>query len=494
MKEKENKKENKPLKVKKEKKLGTGRWIRKTSLTVLLILIIIAVCITINLVMDNANLPDIDVTQDKVYSLSEQSKDIAKSINKDVEIMLINMGESYEDLVKKYSSLNDKIKMEVINDLSSRTDITDTYGITADAQVIIVKCGDKEKFLTEEDLYTIDYTTYQTKDTSEESITNALISVTTDEKPIVYNLIGHNKYSSDSMYFYTQDLESEAYEVNDLNLLTTGSVPDDCSVLMITTLAEDLTKKERNEIIDYIDKGGEILLFSDPNATGKKMPNFQDVLDEYGVSLSKGVMIEQDSSKMLFQSPTAIFVTVSPYTSVTNKTNMNSTACFITSGKIDIADQDKLDKLGVTAEVLATTSPKTFYRTDYSIESSGMTDSDKELGNATVGALLKKKVDDGKTSELIVYSNNMFVTNLKITGNGEYTFMLKYCNNEDLAMNSMAYLSDRENMITIRKDVEVTAYTVTEQQNKIILSIIFGIPVIIVIAGIIVWQYRRRKR
>lgn len=493
-KENENKKQQKALSVKKEKR-GKGRWIRKTSLTVLLILIIIVVCIGLNLAVENANFSDIDVTKDKVYSLSEKSKDITKSIDKDIEITLINMGESEKDFVNKYSSLNDKIKIETIDDLTTRTDLIDEYGMTADTQAIIVKCGDREKLISAANLYTFDYSTYQTKDTTEEAITNALISVTTNERPVIYNLTGHNKYSQDDMYFFNQDLESEAYEVNDLDLLTMGSVPDDCSVLMITSLIEDLTKKESDEIIDYIKKGGKILLFCDPNATGKEMKNFQAVLDQYGVSVSQGIMIEQDSSKMLYQNPKAILVTVSPYTSVTNKTNMNMNACFISSGKIDIADSDELNKLGVQAEILATTSPKTFYRTDYSIESNSITDSDKEMGNATVGALLKKTVDNDKTSELIIYANNIFISNLRLTEtNGGYSYVLDYYNNEDLAMNSMAYLSDRENMITIRKDVEVTAYTVTDQQNKIILSIIFAIPILIVIIGIVIWQYRKRKK
>ena len=61
-------------------------------------------------------------------------------------------------------------------------------------------------------------------------------------------------------------------------------------------------------------------------------------------------------------------------------------------------------------------------------------------------------------------------------------------------MNSIAYLTERENMITIRKDTETSAYTVTEQQNLIILSIIFVIPVVIIILGIVIWQIRRRKK
>ena len=124
-----------------------------------------------------------------------------------------------------------------------------------------------------------------------------------------------------------------------------------------------------------------------------------------------------------------------------------------------------------------------------------MTDSDEELGNATVGALLKKTIDDDTTSELIVYSNNIFITNLQISLSSQYySYALDFYNNEDLAMNSIAYLTGRDNMITIRKDMEVTSYTVTAEQNTIIVTIIFAIPVIIIIIGIIIWQYRRRKK
>ena len=109
---------------------------------------------------------------------------------------------------------------------------------------------------------------------------------------------------------------------------------------------------------------------------------------------------------------------------------------------------------------------------------------------------MKKTINEDTTSELVIYSNNIFITNLQIAINQQYySYALDFYNNEDLAINSIAYLTDRDNMITIRKDVEQpTNYVVTEQQNIIILSIIFALPVVIIIAGIIVWQYRRRKK
>ena len=104
--------ESKELIVKKEKRnrIGTGKWLKQTSLTVFLILIIVAVCIGLNIAVENANLTDFDFTEDKIYSLSEQSKDIAESIDQEVEIILVNMSESQEDYANKYNSINKKKK------------------------------------------------------------------------------------------------------------------------------------------------------------------------------------------------------------------------------------------------------------------------------------------------------------------------------------------------------------------------------------------------
>lgn len=493
---KENKNENKKLAIKNEKREnnGLGKWIRQTSLTVLLILIIVATAIGINLVIEEANLTDFDFTQDKIYSLSDMSKQVAQGIKQNVEIIIVKMPE-VEDFAKKYNSVNDKIKVELVEDITARPDLADTYSLTADSYAVIVKSDKKDKVLTSTDLYTYDYTTYEQKDITEEALTNAIIDVTTDKKPIIYNLTGHNKYSSDYLYYFSQDLTEEAYEFKDLDLLTTGKVPDDCSVLMITTLSEDITTAERDDILSYIEKGGKIILFSDPNSTGKDMPNFKKVLDEYGIGISEGVMLEQDTNKMLYGTPSAIIVTVSPYTSITSNANMNMNACFMTSGRINLKDSEELEKLGVEVETLATTGENSFYRTDYSIESFSKTSSDEDAANATVGALVKKKIDDDTISELIVYSNNVFITNLQIAISQQYySYALDFYNNEDLAINSIAYLTGRDNMITIRKDVESSTYTVTKEQNTIILLIIFAIPVLIVIIGIIVWQIRRRKK
>lgn len=493
-------KEEKELSIVKKKEKQTSNdmikvWLSKTIYTVILIVIIIAAYIGINLLVEKAKITDIDLTADKVYSLSDTSKSIVKSIDQDVDIILVNMSniQSVVDFSNKYSKENDKIKVREITDVSQYPELAAKYNLTDSSYFIIVKSGNKEKIITTSDLYTYDYTTGEEKDLTEEAMTNALLNVTVKDKPKIYFLTGHNENLTSYLYNFKQKLADEANEVENLDLLTTGKVPDDCQTLVITTLDEDIKTIERDAIINYIKKGGKIILFSDANVTKINMPNFQKVLDEYGISISEGILLEQDTSKMLSGSPSAILVTVNQGSSITNRTNMNMSACFINSGKINFKDSETLEKLGVEVETLATTSEKAFYRSDLSITSTSKATSDEE-GEATVGALLTKTIDDDTTSKLIVYSNNVFITNMQISINNQYyLYAYEFYNNEDLALNSISYLTGREDTILIRKNTETSTYTVTENQQTIILTIIFAVPALIIIAGIIIWQIRRRK-
>ena len=493
-------KESKDIVKAKEKKSSNEvikKWLSKTSLTIILIAIIIAAYVAINLLTEKANLSDIDLTKDKIFTLSETSKTIIHNIDQDVEIILVKMdsySQSVVDFAYKYKKENEKIKITEVTEITKVPELTAKYNLTENTHEIIIKSGKEEKIISTSDLYTYDYSTGEEKDLTEEAITNALLSVTTENKPKLYFVSGHN----DNLEYYLTDfkkkLEDEANTVASLDLLTTAKVPDDCSALVITTLNDDLKTVERDAILKYIKSGGKIILFTDANVAKTKMPNFQKVLDEYGVSISEGIMIEQDTSKMLSGSPSAIIVTVNEGSSVTDKINMSMNACFINSGKINLADDEKMEKLGVTSEVLATTSDNAFYRSNLSISATSKVSGDEE-GKAVVGALLTKKIDDDKTSKLIVYSNNVFITNMQVAINSQYYFYAyEFYNNEDLALNSISYLTGRDDTILIRKNTEVSTYTVTEQQQIIILTIIFAVPLLIVIAGIVIWQMRRRRK
>ena len=74
---------------------------------------------------------------------------------------------------------------------------------------------------------------------------------------------------------------------------------------------------------------------------------------------------------------------------------------------------------------------------------------------------------------------------------------MNFGNNKDLALNAIAFLTEREDSIRIRKDagyVTFDAATITEEKAKIVIWIIFGVPIAIIIAGIAVTIIRRKRR
>ena len=56
-------------------------------------------------------------------------------------------------------------------------------------------------------------------------------------------------------------------------------------------------------------------------------------------------------------------------------------------------------------------------------------------------------------------------------------------------------LTEKENSITIRKKYgDTVKFTVTEKESKNIIKIIYGIPLLIILIGYIVWRIRRNKK
>ena len=473
------------------------KWLKDTFLTIILVAIIFAIYFGINYGVKKLNLKDIDLTTDKIYSISESTKTKLENLDKDVTIQLINMNDYVylQDFTNKYTQLNEHIKVEKIEDLSSRPDIMNKYSLEATDILIIVTSGEKETLLSISDLYTYDYTTYEQIDVTEETITNAIIEVTIEDKPKVYFLEGHNYYTDAYFQLLKQDIKSESNEIDTVNILTKGSVPEDCDCLVITTLKEDLTEMEADKIVEYSNNGGKILLLSDANILGVEMPNFDRILELYGFKISNGILIEQDESKMIYSSPEFIISSIEANSIITKNIKMNVNICLIDAGRIEFEDEETLDGKGVTYTKLATVSDSAFLRKNIQISTYSKTNQDEEAGGSTVAALVTRELEENKKSEMIVFSNAIFATNQTVSLNNNYSvYANKLYNNDDVVINSVSYLTKRSDTITIRKDYDSVTYNVTQTQHNIIMAIIFLVPLAIIIAGIIVWQIRRRKK
>lgn len=476
------------------------KWLIDGSKTLILVLLIIAVFLAINIGVQSLDLTPIDLTQEKLYTLTDESKERVKNIDKDVNIYFVGYSDSDADLAlaKQYKSANKRIVAEAVS-ADDRPDLAEKYGIESGSTGIIVECGDKSKVLTSSDLVTYDSSTYETISIAEEKLTSSIISVTTDDIPKVYFLEGYSDFTlSYNMYYLSIYLQNEITEVETLNILSTGNVPEDCDTLVITSLSKDFDDVATTAITDYINRGGNILWLNAAMATSVDLPNANKILALYGVNpFEVGVIRETDSSRMVSGSPDLIIPNLG-YSSITEDLYSDG-IIFANATKINI-DEDRLEDINVVETDIATTSENAYFRTNFNNSSTTAVDGE-EIGSFVVGAELEKTITEANeetgevavTSTLVIYGENYFVSDYQLAENSQYpAIQLAY--NKDLVLNSLAYLSDREEDITARKSTGTVTYTATEQQDTIVRVIIFAIPVMIILVGLIVWQKRRRKK
>ena len=507
---KKEKKEKKEKKKKNKKDKETNKfvqtvkrkWLIDGSRTLSLVLLILAAFLGINTGMKVLDLTPIDLTQEKLYTLTDESKERVKDIDKDVHIYFVGYTDDNADLAlaKQYKDVNEKIVAEAV-DAESRPDLVEKYGIEdTGSSGIIVECGDRSKVLTATDLVTYDAATSETISIAEEKITSAIISVTTDDIPKVYFLEGYSDFTLDyNMYYLNIYLKNEITDVATLNILSTGKVPDDCDTLVITSPSQDFNETTKTAIIDYINRGGNILWLNAAMATSVDLPNVNEVLALYGVNpFQVGVIRETDSSRMVAGSPNLIIPNLGA-SKITEDLYSNG-IILVNATRINV-NQDELENLKVVETDLATTSEGSYLRTDFKNTSSTAAEGE-ETGSFLVGTQLEKTIKDANeetgesavTSTLIIFGENYFISDYPLTQDSQYPAIQVSTYNKDFVLNSLAYLSDREEDITARKSTGTVIYTATEQQDTIVRIIIFAVPILIILVGIIVWQRRRRRK
>ena len=504
-KDKKSKKEKKDPKDKKPNKFIETikkKWLINGTKTLILVLIILAIFFGINLGMQKAEITPLDFSKEKLFTLTQASKDKVKDIQKDINLYFVEYSDddSTLDLAKQYSKVNEHIKVEAVK-ANDRPDLVQKYGIESGTTAIIAECGEKYKILSSQDLVTYDTTTYESISIAEERLTSTIQTVSTDEIPKVYFLSGYSKLSLNSgLQYFNAYLENEIYDVETIDVLTTGKIPDDCDTLVVTMPSQDFDEIATNAIIDYINSGKNILWFQAATAQNIEMPNINKILGMYGINpFSLGIIREADTSKMLSQQPDLILPEIQS-TDVTKKLVNSEGVIFVNATKINVMDSDKLKELNVEETQLLTTSTKSYFRTNFA-NSQDSPETDDEVNSFTVGAMMTKTLSEAneengekaKTSKLIIYGENYFISDMSLTSSSQAP-VIQYRQNKDLALNSISYLVDREEDITARKSTGTVTYTATETENRTILAIIFIVPLVIIIAGVVVWIVRKRKK
>ncbi len=478
------------------------KWIRDSVLTAALVLILIGIFILVNLLFMNLDIAPFDFTAQKIYTLSDESKEQIANVQQNVTMYFFGYDESSTPvtLAKQYHDVNNKITIQIIN-TSERPDLAAQYNVTTSSQLVAVQATERYKIIDSSEMYTYDSSSGQYVDVTEQKLTNAILDVTIAQKPQIYFLTGHGEYgidSSSAMGTLATYIENDVNDVNKLDLLT-SDMPETCDVLVIANPTSDFTDLETEKIQNYINAGGKIVWMQDPymfiNGWTKSTtyPNITKILSQFGISFSSGVVCEQSADHMVAGTPDLIIPQMT-YNGIVQDLYTDGMVALLDAGKINTVSDEELEELGVTASPFLQSTDTSFYRENINSDISQKLDSDEE-GPFVTAEILTKKIDDDTQSTLVAYSNALFATNYTVQISGSVGTPISIRQNKDIILNTIAYLSNREDTIRIRKDTGIVTFNaITEQENRVVLWIIFAIPVVIILAGIIVTIVRKRKK
>ena len=486
------KKKNKDQNEKKYIKKGINKkTLKNGSYSVVLSVIFVVIIVVVNLIVDAfpSTYTELDVSDQQLFSIGDQTKDFLKELDKDVTIYQIAQSGSEDEVVskllKKYEEASDHIKVETKDPVVNPKFTSEYTDEEVSSNSLIVVCEDRSKVVDYNNIYesSMDYTTYSYTTSGfdgEGQITSAISYVTSDNLPVLYTLDGHGEKSLDSTL--QEDIEKANIEIKSLNLLTEESVPEDADCLMINSPSTDISEDERDAIIEYLENGGKAMIFSD--YTEESMDNFDAVLENYGVERVDGIVIEGDAQHYAMQMPYYLLPDVSSAEAVSD---FSSQGYFVLAPYAQGIRQLDNVRDTLTIESLLTTSDEAYSKTDLNTETLEKTDEDID-GPFDIGVSITEKVDDDKTTQIVYYSTANLMDsqiNQMVAGG-----------NEQMITESLNWMCSTDEASTISipsKSLEVSYLTVTAYDAAYWKICVMGlIPGVFLVVGFVVWLKRRK--
>ena len=448
-------------------------------MTLIILVILVVVNIFANILPTTATKFDMSASQ--LYSITSNTKAVVNKLTKDVNIYWIVQSDEenqvIEMLLAKYESLSDHIHVEKKNPDAYPT-FTQQY---TDEDVannsLIVECGDSSKYIPYSDIFVqeADYTSYSytTSFDGEGAITSAINYVTSDTHPKIYMLEGHGE--ADIPSTFESQIERENYETETLSLLSSSSIPDDASAVLIYSPSTDISDEEKNILSEYLNDGGKIMVCAGITENGT-LTNLYSLLEDYGVTTQDGIVIEGDSEHYAFQQPFILMPTLGDSSITEPLSDENYYVLMPVSQGLTVGETDN-----ATVTTLLTTSDEAFNKAD----GINITTYEKEDGDTDGPFALGVDIVTNTGGEMIWYSSSYFLDD---TYNSYSSGA-----NVNLAMNSFSQLIGESDTLSIRsKSLSYNYLTISSSDAAVIQAVMIGIiPAAFIAVGIVIIVRRR---
>ncbi len=397
-----------------------------------------------------------DMTPKKVYSISEQSKSILEGLEQEITIYVLNSEENlpvdYRQILRQYEKESKNIKL-LYRDLTLYPDFASEYSSGAEVKEnsLLVVCGDKQVYLNSDDfqrtVMNADYT-YNTSYELEPLLTGAINSVNDGRTTVIYQTIGHSE-------------------------------PEDADIVVIHAPVSDFSKEDCEKLRAYLDQGGNVYYIMD---AALELDNLHALMQEYGIEIVEGVVMEQNVS-MIYgggsesATPTYILPIIED-TKITHEIYASRLPLVVPVAKGLTLHSDSRN----TVTGLLTTSDYAYSKVN--LYSQYLSREDEDIVGPFYLAALSER--EGGSRLIVLSSANTLADNVDEVVSG---------NNSDFFLNGLNYMAGDTDKISIRGKEVVFDFNVYSSNEALWIGgmAIFGIPFLILITGIVVSVYRRKR-
>ncbi len=442
-------------------------------------LIVLAVLIAVNMLMDAlpTSKTKLDATPSRLFTLSDQTKNVLKTLDKDVTFYWLCQ-EGYEDssvktLLDHYATASGHIKLEKL-DPDVNPGLAEQYTTEFYNNSVLIKCGERTKYVSYMDIYVMDSDLYYTTGEQvwsfegENVLTHGVYYVATDNLPKAYYLTGHGEKS-----FSEEEVNSFTYEnveLVPLSLVSRAAVPEDADLLVCYLPTTDISGDEQKILKDYMTGGGKLLLVTAP--LEERLENLEGIMATYGVTAVEGLVIE-GSATNYSQYPYGLLPQIGEHEITAPVLGSNRYVLMPYSQGLKVTETGSTTT--VVSQLLTTTD------SSYSKVDLRATTIEKEAGDIDGPFAVGVAVEDAATGAQAVWYTSEYI-------------LQNYGANRDLFYNAVNWMCQQQELIAIRgKDMTQQYLNMNETSAATMTWIVVGIiPLGYLAIGIN--TYIRRKR
>ena len=287
-----------------------------TAVTAVVAVLVVVLNVVVSLLADRFPI-NIDLTQNKLFSLSDNSVAIAKSIDKDVQVIVFGSEDLYknpnldaqyyqlEALYKEiykalqqytsYSGGKVTVKYEDLNLNPQLATQYNKYEVTSGD--ILLLCGDRYQKVSFNDMFEISgdgYTQAQTVSSKVEvTLASRIKNVMRDTVQVITAFVGHEE-DENTVSALKSIYEANGYDFKELNLASSEEIDAGTVAGLIVGPTKDFTADEIERLQKWLDNDGKLdrnlMVFADFQADCKNLYEFLNV--EYGLEVTDNLVME----------------------------------------------------------------------------------------------------------------------------------------------------------------------------------------------------------